>query len=433
MKKLYIVSAVSLFCACQVPMVKAEGLALTEWSARGQALAGGVLGRADDPSAIAYNAAGITQLPGTHIMGGFASFDPTSTIDLDLKDDEDIRHTSITTQSHIWSVPYAYITHQLNDRFWLGLGLFSRFGLESNFTDDWAGRYNVTNFKFKTHSLMPTVAMKVNDAISLSVGVEVMRASLTIGQQIPSLQFIGNSLQKGEDSKMTINGTDWSIGAHLGVLLRMTDKLSLGFSYKSPIALHIDGSANFSRHQSNMLADQGQVPHTIDTNVHSTVRLPDSYALGLTYRPQENLSFEVGTVFTRWSTYDDLNISFDTDFISENHNKWRNGWNFNASMEYEPTDWLALRAGVWYETAVTNEAHADFMVPCHGRTGASVGTGIQWGNWRFDMAYAHLWMRGLDYSETDATGIHSSVGNIYGGNSRDMSTHVYSAALSYTF
>ena len=112
-----------------------------------------------------------------------------------------------------------------------------------------------------------------------------------------------------------------------------------------------------------MLADQGQVPHTIDTDVHSTVHLPDSFAVGLAYRPLENLSFEVGTVFTRWSTYDSMNIYFDSDFQSINHKKWRDGWNFNASVEYEHLDWLALRAGIWYETPVTNEAHADFMVP----------------------------------------------------------------------
>ena len=158
----------------------------------------------------------------------------------------------------------------------------------------------------------------------------------------------------------------------------MTDELSLGFSYKSPVTLNIAGSADFSRHHSNMLADQGQVPHTIDTDVHSTVHLPDSFAVGLAYRPLENLSFEVGTVFTRWSTYDSMNIYFDSDFQSINHKKWRDGWNFNASVEYEPLDWLALRAGIWYETPVTNEAHADFMVPSHGRTGVSVGAGFQY-------------------------------------------------------
>ena len=48
----------------------AEGFALTEWSARGLGLASGMVGRADDVSAIAYNAAGITQLPGVQVMGG---------------------------------------------------------------------------------------------------------------------------------------------------------------------------------------------------------------------------------------------------------------------------------------------------------------------------------------------------------------------------
>ena len=333
MKKLYVVLAVCLLWACQVTTAGAEGFALTEWSSRGLSLAGGMVGRADDPSAIAYNAAGITQLPGTHVMGGFAAIAPMGTIDLDLADGS---HTSTTTKPHIWAAPHAYITHQLNDRFWLGLGLFSRFGLGNEFADNWTGRYNLTNINFQTFSLVPTVALKVNDVLSLSAGVEIMHASFAMGQQIPSMQYIGYIPSRGEDSKMTLNGTGWGVGAQLGAHLRMTDELSLGFSYKSPVTLNIAGSADFSRHHSNMLADQGQVPHTIDTDVHSTVHLPDSFALGLAYRPLENLSFEVGTVFTRWSTYDSMNIYFDSDFQSINHKKWRDGWNFNASVEYEP-------------------------------------------------------------------------------------------------
>ena len=45
---------------------QAEGFALSDFGARGTALAGGMVARADDPSAVAWNPAGITQLPGTH-------------------------------------------------------------------------------------------------------------------------------------------------------------------------------------------------------------------------------------------------------------------------------------------------------------------------------------------------------------------------------
>lgn len=222
MKKLYVVLAVCLLWACQVTTAGAEGFALTEWSSRGLSLAGGMVGRADDPSAIAYNAAGITQLPGTHVMGGFAAIAPMGTIDLDLADGS---HTSTTTKPHIWAAPHAYITHQLNDRFWLGLGLFSRFGLGNEFADNWTGRYNLTNINFQTFSLVPTVALKVNDVLSLSAGVEIMHASFAMGQQIPSMQYIGYIPSRGEDSKMTLNGTGWGVGAQLGAHLRMTGLL----------------------------------------------------------------------------------------------------------------------------------------------------------------------------------------------------------------
>ena len=46
------------------------GFSLYAGSARGNALGAALIARADDPSAIFYNPAGITQLPGLQIAGG---------------------------------------------------------------------------------------------------------------------------------------------------------------------------------------------------------------------------------------------------------------------------------------------------------------------------------------------------------------------------
>ena len=416
--KLYVLSAVCLLCAYPMTEAKAEGFSLTQWSSRGMSLAGGMVGRADDPSAIAYNAAGITRLPGTQVMAGFASISPESSFVFE----RDGSQTATSAKFHSLTLPYAYLTRQLNDRFWLGLGMFSRFGLNHEFPADWPGRYEQTSMKFKTFSFMPTAALKVNEALSVSAGVEIMHASFAMGEQIQCLQLQG----KADDIQMTLDGSGWGVGVHLGVHLRMTDKLSLGFAYKSPVTLNIDGSADFSRYDANLLAEQGEVPHAAPTGIHSQVRLPDSFALGLTYRPLDNLSVEVGTVFTRWSAYDSLNIRFDSDFLSTDKKEWRDGWNFNASVEYEPMDWLALRAGIWHETPVANEAHADFTLPSSGRTGVSLGTGLQWENWRLDMSYAHVWMRERSYPRLDAV-------NVSRGASRDLSADMVSLSIGYAF
>lgn len=428
MKNPYVMSAVCILCACQAATAKAEGFALTQWSARGMALAGGMVGRADDPSALAYNAAGITRLSGTRVMGGLAVVDPDGVIDLNEVDGV---HESISGSLRSVAAPYAYISRQINDRYWFGLGMFSRFGLDNKFHDEWSGRYDLTDIKLQTFSIVPTLAVKASDALSFSAGVEIMYAGLTMGQQIPVLQTGGRK----DDIKMSVDGSSFGVGAHFGVHLRLSDKLSLGLAYKTPVALDVSGSADFSRSDSNLLAEQGQVPHAIDTGARAKLHLPDSFSMGLTYRPLDNLSLEVGGVYTRWSAYDSLDIVFDTDFRSVSKKEWRNGWNINASVEYEPKDWLALRAGVWYETPVVNEANADFMVLSHGRTGVSLGTGLQWENWRVDVGYARIWMRSLDYSRSSGHSFRpsSAVGDVVDGRSRDLSSNIYSASVSYSF
>lgn len=165
------------------------------------------------------------------------------------------------------------------------------------------------------------------------------------------------------------------------------------------------------------------------------MHLPDSFALGLAYRPLENLSFEVGTVFTRWSTYDSMNIYFDSDFQSINHKKWRDGWNFNASVEYKPLDWWSLRAGFWYETPVINEDHSDFMVPSNGRTALTLGTGVEWNDFTIDFAYCHMWINPTNYDDTDASGIRTPglASGITGGNSKDTVANIYMLSFGYKF
>ena len=54
----------------------AEGFALYEYSARGVALGGSVMARKPDASAVAYNPALMTRLPGIHIMGGLSAITP---------------------------------------------------------------------------------------------------------------------------------------------------------------------------------------------------------------------------------------------------------------------------------------------------------------------------------------------------------------------
>lgn len=158
-------------------------------------------------------------------------------------------------------------------------------------------------------------------------------------------------------------------------------------------------------------------------------------ALGVAYKPLDNLSFEVGAVWTRWSTYNSLNIYMDNGNQSISHKNWQDGWNFNASVEYKPLDWWSLRAGFWYETPVINEDHSDFMVPSNGRTALTLGTGVEWNDFTIDFAYCHMWINPTNYDDTDASGIRTPglASGITGGNSKDTVANIYMLSFGYKF
>jgi long-chain fatty acid transport protein len=155
------------------------------------------------------------------------------------------------------------------------------------------------------------------------------------------------------------------------------------------------------------------------------------------WKPLPNLSFEVGTIWTRWSTYNELNINPKGAPHSHQQKSFRDGWNFNASVEYWPLDWLALRLGYWHETPVVNEKYADYMIPSYGRDTFTTGVGFKWNNWTLDFAYALLWIHSLNYDRSAAreraeTNPALSPG-VLPGKTRSTYADMFSVSIGYKF
>ncbi|MDR1777511.1 MAG: OmpP1/FadL family transporter [Desulfovibrio sp.] len=418
--------------------VQAEGFAMQEWSARGLGMAGSVAGMADDVSALAYNAAGITQLPGVNLMGGGALVAPLGTVKTERRDGA---HYT-TTKPKVWFAPHAYASYQLNDNVWLGLGAFSRFGLGNSYDGEWNGRYNVYDIGVQTLSFVPTLAYKINNMFSVSAGLEVMYASLYMGTKIPMMSLTQQGMPGPlQDNDMQLQGDGWGYGAHLGLHMRLNDQWSVGLAYKSQVTLNVSGDVEFSRQGQNLLTNPGRfssvipkrhLPEARNTDAHTTIQLPDSAALGIAWKPLDNLSLEADVMWTRWSTYNALNIYMDSGYSSINNKEWRDGWSFSLGAEYKPLDWWALRAGFRYETPVVNEEYADYMIPTNGRQMLTLGTGVKWNDFTLDFAYVHIWVNPVDYGSTRSSGIRGDAG-ITGGRTENVVGNIYMLSLGYAF
>src|SRR5712691_8152253 len=134
------------------------GVSFTEHGAAATGKANAFAGEANDPSAIFYNPAGITQLPGTQLMVG------TSIVKLDstFRSSTTGENTNLEDQFPI--VPHYFITHrfkQWDERVSIGLGVYTPFGIVVDWPDNWQGRFNTTDARLRVTVYNPSLAYPV--------------------------------------------------------------------------------------------------------------------------------------------------------------------------------------------------------------------------------------------------------------------------------
>lgn len=349
----------AIFLLMLVPTVcHAGGFALNEYSARGTAMGGAVIALADDASAVAYNPAGITQLTGDSMMFGMTAIAPVANV-------KSGNGPTTTTQANIYTPPHAYWVHQINDKAWFGMGLFTRFGVGTQYGVDWAGRSNIYRAELSSYSLAPNLAVKLTDNLSVAIGPEILYSSADLRR----------SPYPTTDMRMDVSGV--SVGAQAAVHYKFNDEWSAGFVYHTSQRAHDEGHL----HTTNMWRNQA---------LTISMDLPASYSLGLAYKPNEKWKFEADAVFTQWQDYKDMRYDFEYNGTTISPKYWRNVWRFQLGTEYMATDWLALRAGFVWDQDPIRKGYEDYMLPTNDRKIYSAGFGILGGACTYDFSFAYV-------------------------------------------
>jgi long-chain fatty acid transport protein len=378
-----------------------SGFALYEGSARGNALGGALVGRADDPSALFYNPAGITQLPGLQVMGGATFVMPSTKV---TTTNAQGVSTATSTNANTWVPPHLYATYQATERVWLGLGIFSPFGLGTEFPENWPGAANNYKAIIQTININPNIAFKVNDRLSFALGVDLMWMDLDIKHALP----VGGNTA----GSVALEGSSLGMGLNVAVHGRPYDWLKLGLSYRSQVSQGVNGDALFARTPYYTQLVNAKLLSSAafqNTSAYGSVTLPDELFFGAAMYPTKDLSVEVGLIWTRWSTFKDLSIQFNTSPYgpggptSVSYTKqWQDVVRPFLGVEYKTTDWLDLRAGLAWDQEAINKNYVDYLIPANDRFLFSFGPGFRWQNWTLDVSYTYLYI--VDRSGIKARG-----------------------------
>ncbi|HEX7676561.1 MAG TPA: outer membrane protein transport protein, partial [Thermoanaerobaculia bacterium] len=128
------------------------GFGLYEQGAKATAMGGAFAATADDPSAIFYNVAGIAQQRHATFMAGGTGINFNNSFTGDPND----AFTSGSTgryRDHLFVPPNAYFIMPIGTNLTAGVGVFTPFGLRTNWEDPWIGRFVSRDANIKTISV----------------------------------------------------------------------------------------------------------------------------------------------------------------------------------------------------------------------------------------------------------------------------------------
>jgi long-chain fatty acid transport protein len=122
----------------------------------------------------------------------------------------------------------------------IGIASSSTFGAALKYDDNWVGRYYAQQSILAGASILPSIAYRVNDQVSVGASVNAMFGYLK------SVTGINNIAPGAADGKVQLRDTAWGWGGNVGVLYETSPGTRFGATYSSQVKLKFSAPAEFS-------------------------------------------------------------------------------------------------------------------------------------------------------------------------------------------
>ena len=380
----------------------AAGFQLTEQSAgaMGRAYAGvGVDGT--DLSGVYFNPATMVLHPGTQIQAGFVGI----SLDLEFEGSDEGDGVSENGRKKGQAIPFGYLTHQINDSMWVGLGMTVPFGMGTEYDDNWTYANRGISATVLTYDFNPNVAWKVNEKFSVGAGVSIQYASADLKMK----EVLGaDASMDGE-----VDADSWAWGFNVGAMWSPTENVRLGVSYRSAVHHNAEGDFTLDNAKGDLVINSSSVPLNSFTgtfDASATLATPAWAMLNAAWDVNDFMSLYATFRWTDWSSFDKLDIKSNALALAMLYqgkktikNEWKDTYLFSVGADFRMNDWWTLRAGVGYETSPIDEAqYRTTIIPDSDRLWLAAGSSFKVAdNMQLDVSAA--WLHGVGESDVTAS------------------------------
>ena len=415
--------------------VNAAGFSLVEQGVKGlgNAYAGGAAS-AEDATTVFYNPAGMTRIKGREFIAGLHTIEPSMRFNNTASSISPSFGGAALTGSDggdggvTGFVPNLYYSQELQNGYWVGLGINVPFGLSTVYDSNWKGRYQAVESKIKTLNINPSLAYRFNENLSLGGGVNLQYIEAKLTQAvdfsavclgIPALaasctgQGVGvTTLQSSSTTGYSDNTADnWSTGYNAGVLYEFSPQTRVGLNYRSKIKHKLTGEGDFTIPSAVSGAGGGIGPTVsaifADAAITTYITLPETLSLSGYQQLNNRWAIMADVTRTRWSRIPEVRISFNSPKSdSVERLNWKNSTRYAVGASYLFNERWTMRTGVAYDqTPVYQTTDRTARLPDNDRRWLSFGASYKASSgMSVDVGYAHLFMSNTPIDRTGALG-----------------------------
>ena len=258
---------------------------------------------------------------------------------------------SAKTDNPLSTPLYAYVGYKIYDNFAAGISLTTPYGNSLKWPKNWAGVNVIQDIKLRSYILQPTLSYKITDKLSVGVGLMLAIGNVNLSRALMStadFQMIGTIIEglplpeeqkkyfvetirdnKFPPASATLNGhAKVRAGFNIGILYDVSDKVSIGLSYRSKIKMRVkEGDATLDYANRNIedlmgtlgkLAPAFAVPKYDQGSFRAELPLPSNTTLGVSYRPTDRWEMSLDLQYVGWNAYDSLNVYFNEEELGIN-------------------------------------------------------------------------------------------------------------------
>ncbi|HEX5869879.1 MAG TPA: outer membrane protein transport protein [Longimicrobium sp.] len=367
-RSLAIAGAAAVACAAAGTPLHAQGSGVDQQSACMAGRVGaGVAMPCDDGSAVYFSPAGLANTPSV-VSAGVALVRAGSTFRYDAGMEPADGTTVLERETENVPVPQAFINFRASDRLAVGIGALAPYGLglewpvcdaatpncgEPNFE----GRFTGYDNTLRGFYIQPTVAYQVvPNRLSVGVGLDYVMGSIEVHRRQfgPAPLGLGNT----EIADVTLEGDGTGFTYHLGAILKLDPRTSLGVRYLGSAEVDIDGDATFVQVPTGNAGVDALIAAGFpdDQGVGTTIEFPAQLVVGLAFGATDRLDLLADFQRTYWSSFDAFPVDFETDEDQSLELGYNSTNTFRFAADFAASEALNLRAGFRYNEAASPRA-----------------------------------------------------------------------------